>query len=103
MIATILKSSSSFSAVRYNERKVENGVAELVAIRNFGYLQDLIEPFSNLCSNFLGRTNQSCRYPLIHSFESQRLTGDIHIDGDASGCLSATLRWITDKECVRMA
>jgi len=30
---------------------------------------------------------------LIHSFESQRLTGDIHIDGDASGCLSATLRW----------
>ena len=40
MIATILKSSSSFSAVRYNERKVENGVAELVAIRNFGYLQN---------------------------------------------------------------
>lgn len=40
MIATILKSSSSFSAVRYNERKVENGVAELVTIRNFGYLQD---------------------------------------------------------------
>lgn len=40
MIATILKSSSSFSAVRYNERKVEHGVAELVAIRNFGYLQD---------------------------------------------------------------
>ena len=43
MIATILKSSSSFSAVRYNERKVENGVAELVAIRNFGYLQDAPE------------------------------------------------------------
>ena len=40
MIATILKSSSTFSAVRYNERKVENGVAELVVIRNFGYLQD---------------------------------------------------------------
>ena len=40
MIATILKSSSTFSAVRYNERKVEHGVAELVAIRNFGYLQD---------------------------------------------------------------
>ena len=43
MIATILKSSSTFSAVRYNERKVENGVAELVAIRNFGYLQDAPE------------------------------------------------------------
>ena len=43
MIATILKSSSTFSAVRYNERKVEHGVAELVAIRNFGYLQDCPE------------------------------------------------------------
>ena len=43
MIATILKSSSTFSAVRYNERKVEHGVAELVAIRNFGYLQDAPE------------------------------------------------------------
>ena len=36
MIATILKSSSSFSAVRYNERKVENGVAELVAFVTSG-------------------------------------------------------------------
>ena len=43
MIATILKSSSTFSAVRYNERKVEHGVAELVTIRNFGYLQDAPE------------------------------------------------------------
>jgi hypothetical protein len=43
MIATILKSSSTFSAIRYNERKVEHGVAELVAIRNFGYLQDAPE------------------------------------------------------------
>ena len=40
MIATILKSSSTFSAVRYNERKVEHGVAELVGIRNFGYLEN---------------------------------------------------------------
>ena len=43
MIATILKSSSTFSAVRYNERKVEHGVAELVAIRGFGYLEDAPE------------------------------------------------------------
>ena len=43
MIATILKSSSTFSAVRYNERKVEHGVAELVTIRNFGYLQEAPE------------------------------------------------------------
>ena len=43
MIATILKSSSTFSAVRYNERKVEHGVAELVVIRNFGYLENAPE------------------------------------------------------------
>ena len=43
MIATILKSSSTFSAVRYNERKVEHGVAELVAIRGFGYLENAPE------------------------------------------------------------
>ena len=30
MIATILKSSSTFSAVNYNERKVSKGAAELV-------------------------------------------------------------------------
>jgi hypothetical protein len=39
MIATILKSSSTFSAVNYNERKVSKGAAELVEIANFGYLQ----------------------------------------------------------------
>ena len=39
MIATILKSSSTFSAVSYNERKVSKGTAELVEIANFGYLQ----------------------------------------------------------------
>ena len=38
MIATILKSSSTFSAVNYNERKVSKGTAELVEIANFGYL-----------------------------------------------------------------
>ena len=33
MIATILHSSSSFSAVKYNELKVEHGQAELVAMK----------------------------------------------------------------------
>ena len=36
MIATILHSSSNFSAVKYNELKVEHGQAELVAMKNFG-------------------------------------------------------------------
>lgn len=39
MIATILKSSSTFSAVNYNERKVSKGTAELLEISNFDYLQ----------------------------------------------------------------
>ena len=36
MIATILHSSSSFSAVRYNEQKMQHGQAELIAMKNFG-------------------------------------------------------------------
>lgn len=39
MIVTILKSSSTFSAVNYNERKVAKGTAELLEISNFDYLQ----------------------------------------------------------------
>lgn len=38
MIATILPSSTDFHAVEYNERKVAKGVAELIEIRNFGYV-----------------------------------------------------------------
>lgn len=40
MIATILPSSKDFHAVEYNERKVRKGVAELIEVKNFGYLQD---------------------------------------------------------------
>lgn len=36
MIATILKSTSTFHAVRYNEGKVEKGSASLLEIKNFG-------------------------------------------------------------------
>jgi len=39
MIATILHSSSNFSAVKYNELKVEHGQAELVAMKNFGAIE----------------------------------------------------------------
>lgn len=44
MIATILKSSSTFSAVDYNERKVSKGTAELLEIKNF----DLLEKTGNI-------------------------------------------------------
>ena len=36
MIATILPSSTTFHAVDYNERKVSEGVAELLEMKNFG-------------------------------------------------------------------
>ena len=39
MIATMLKSSSTFSAVEYNERKVSKGTAELLEIHNFDMLK----------------------------------------------------------------
>ena len=41
MIATILKSSKSFNAVDYNERKVAKGTAELLEVQNFKYLQTM--------------------------------------------------------------
>lgn len=44
MIATILKSSATFSAVEYNERKVSKGTAELLEIKNF----DLLEKTGNI-------------------------------------------------------
>ena len=64
MIATILKSSSTFSAVRYNERKVEHGVAELTVIRNFGYLQDApemrgITSLRNYLMDYSARNNRT--------------------------------------------
>ena len=41
MIATILPSSASFHAVAYNERKVANGSASLLEIKNFGNIDIL--------------------------------------------------------------
>lgn len=44
MIATILKSSTNFSAVEYNERKVSKGTAVLLEIKNF----DMLEKTGNI-------------------------------------------------------
>lgn len=44
MIATILKSSTTFSAVEYNERKVSKGTAELLEIKNL----DMLEKTGNI-------------------------------------------------------
>lgn len=40
MIATILRSSTCFNAVEYNEKKVSQGTAELLEIKNFDLLQN---------------------------------------------------------------
>lgn len=69
MIVTILPSSTSFHAVDYNEHKVAMGVAELMEIRNFGYvgqmgdytkeeLVDYLQTYSSL--------NARIRKPLFH-------------------------------------
>ena len=45
MIATILPSSTTFHAVDYNERKVSEGVAELLEMKNFGSIGK-IDPYT---------------------------------------------------------
>ena len=45
MIATILSSSTTFHAVDYNERKVSEGVAELLEMKNFGSI-GRIDPYT---------------------------------------------------------
>lgn len=45
MIATILPSSTTFHAIDYNERKVSEGVAELLEMKNFGSIGK-IDPYT---------------------------------------------------------
>lgn len=45
MIATILPSSTTFHAVDYNERKVSEGIAELLEMKNFGSIGK-IDPYT---------------------------------------------------------
>ena len=44
MIATILPSSTTFHAVDYNERKVSEGVAELLEIKGFDLIDQQYTP-----------------------------------------------------------
>ena len=43
MIAKILAASSSFNAVAYNEKKVREGSAERLSIKNFGWIENIPE------------------------------------------------------------
>lgn len=69
MIATILKSSAHFSAVDYNERKVAKGSAELIEVKNFGYLQGTPEFNADNIKQYLidySKRNQSIKNTQMH-------------------------------------
>lgn len=69
MIATILPSSTTFHAVDYNERKVAEGVAELLEMKNFGFVGQ-IEPYApdqlkNYLTLYTSR-NERIKVPQFH-------------------------------------
>lgn len=69
MIATILKSSKTFAAVDYNEKKVKEGKAELLSMENFITLQGLHNltgaDFKDSLMEWSQR-NDRIKYPQFH-------------------------------------
>ena len=68
MIATILPSSTTFHAVDYNERKVSEGVAELLEIKGFDLIDQQYTP-DDLKQQFLNYTyqyNERIKKPQFH-------------------------------------
>ena len=63
MIATILPSSTTFHAVDYNERKVSEGVAELLEMKNFGFVGQ-IEPYTS---------DQLKQYLMLYTSRNERI------------------------------
>ena len=70
MIATILPSSTTFHAVDYNERKVSEGVAELLEIKNFGFIGQIDsytpEQLKQYLTKYTYRHNQRIKSPQFH-------------------------------------
>ena len=68
MIAKILRKSSSFSGIDYNERRVKKGEAELLCRENFGDTEALLKTPSS-CKTFLeewSARNDRTKYPQLH-------------------------------------
>ena len=62
MIATILPSSTTFHAVDYNERKVSEGVAELLEMKNFDFIGQLQSYTPDQLKQFLTDYSQRNAY-----------------------------------------
>ena len=69
MIATILRSSTRFNAVDYNEKKVTQGTAELLEIKNFNLLQNTGNVSSKSLQDYLikySAKNDNIQKPQFH-------------------------------------
>ena len=70
MIATILPSSTTFHAVDYNERKVSEGVAELLEMKNFGFIGQIDsytpDQLKQYLTKYTYRHNQRIKSPQFH-------------------------------------
>ena len=70
MIATILPSSTTFHAVDYNERKVSEGVAELLEMKNFGFIGQVVsytpDQLKQYLTKYTYRNNQRIKSPQFH-------------------------------------
>ena len=68
MIATILRSSTRFNAVEYNEKKVTQGTAELLEIKSFDLLQNTGNVNSSSLQDILSSTLQRMIIFKSHNF-----------------------------------
>ena len=69
MIATILRSSTRFNAVEYNEKKVTQGTAKLLEIKNFDLLQNTGNVSSKSLQDYLikySSKNDNIQKPQFH-------------------------------------
>jgi hypothetical protein len=68
MIATILPSSTTFHAVDYNERKVSEGIAELLEIKGFDLIDQQYTPddLKQQLLNYTYQYNERIKKPQFH-------------------------------------